>query len=186
MHKHSEREQIIMTKKLEISLPRNERDESLVQDLTEATNLFLSELVSKRLQNTLKIKIHVRKTTVKKTWGKDCEGVHLADAKGSTPDKEHKIIIHNDSDIFETLAHELVHVKQIATKQYQQRWWKSDGELHTRWEGKELGPKRSIPYRERPWEIEAFEKEKVLVRKWRTRLINRIYLKELERSQKVA
>ena len=186
MHKHSEREQIIMTKKLEISLPRNERDESLVQDLTEATNLFLSELVSKRLQNTLKIKIHVRKTTVKKTWGQSCEGVHLADAKGSAPDKEHKIIIDHNSDIFETLAHELVHVKQIATKQYQQRWWKSDGELHVRWEGKELGPKRRIPYRQRPWEIEAFEKQDILVKKWRKRLVNQIYLKELERSQKVA
>ena len=54
-------------KKLEISLPRNERDQELVDDLTEATNLFLSELVSKRLQNTLKIKIHVRKTTNNQT-----------------------------------------------------------------------------------------------------------------------
>tara|TARA_S200002703_G_scaffold152558_1_gene153080 strand:+ start:413 stop:919 length:507 start_codon:yes stop_codon:yes gene_type:complete len=166
-------------KKLEISLPRNERDQELVNDLTEATNLFLSELVSKRLQNTLKIKIHVRKTTIKS------EGVHLANAKGSDPDKYHKIIIHNDSDIFETLAHELVHVKQIATKQFQQRWWKSDNELHARWEGKELGPKRRIPYRQRPWEIEAFNLEGKLLSKWKNRLIDRLYLtykKQAEQS----
>lgn len=166
-------------KKLEISLPRNERDQELVNDLTEATNLFLSELVSKRLQNTLKIKIHVRKTTIKS------EGVHLANAKGSDPDKYHKIIIHNDSDIFETLAHELVHVKQIATKQFQQRWWKSDNELHARWEGKELGPKRRIPYRQRPWEIEAFNLEGKLLSKWKDRLIDRLYLtykKQAEQS----
>tara|TARA_E500000318_G_C3500673_1_gene188228 strand:+ start:404 stop:910 length:507 start_codon:yes stop_codon:yes gene_type:complete len=166
-------------KKLEISLPRNERDQELVDDLTEATNLFLSELVSKRLQNTLKIKIHVRKTTIKS------EGVHLANAKGSDPDKYHKIIIHNDSDIFETLAHELVHVKQIATKQFQQRWWKSDNELHARWEGKELGPKRRIPYRQRPWEIEAFNLEGKLLSKWKNRLIDRLYLtykKQAEQS----
>lgn len=166
-------------KKLEISLPRNERDQELVDDLTEATNLFLSELVSKRLQNTLKIKIHVRKTTIKS------EGVHLANAKGSDPDKYHKIIIHNDSDIFETLAHELVHVKQIATKQFQQRWWKSDNELHARWEGKELGPKRRIPYRQRPWEIEAFNLEGKLLSKWKDRLIDRLYLtykKQAEQS----
>ena len=183
MHKHSEREQTM--KKLEISLPRNERNQELVDDLTEATNLFLSELVSKRLQNTLKIKIHVRRTTVKKKWGQNCEGVHLANAKGSDPDKDHKIIIHSESDIFETLAHELVHVKQIATKQYQQRWWKSDGELHTRWEGKELGPKRRIPYRQRPWEIEAFNLEGKLLSKWKNRLIDRLYLiskKQAEQS----
>jgi hypothetical protein len=184
IYQYSEKEQIM--KKLEISLPRNERDQSLVNDIEEATKLFLGELISKRLQNTLKIKIHVRKTTVKKTWGKNCEGVHLADAKGSTPDKEHKIIIDHNSDIFETLAHELVHVKQIATKQYQQRWWKSDGQLHTRWEGKELGPKTSIPYRERPWEIEAFEKEKVLIKKWRSLTLYKLYLSEVERSKKVA
>jgi|TARA_R100001460_G_scaffold15891_2_gene34920 hypothetical protein len=183
MHKHSEKEQTM--KKLEISLPRNERDQELVNDLTEATKLFLGELVSKRLQNTLKIKIHVRRTTVKKKWGQNCEGVHLANAKGSDPDKDHKIIIHSESDIFETLAHELVHVKQIATKQYQQRWWKSDGELHTRWEGKELGPKRRIPYRQRPWEIEAFNLEGKLLSKWKNRLIDRLYLiskKQAEQS----
>jgi len=183
MHKHSEKEQTM--KKLEISLPRNERNQELVDDLTEATNLFLSELVSKRLQNTLKIKIHVRRTTVKKKWGQNCEGVHLANAKGSDPDKDHKIIIHSESDIFETLAHELVHVKQIATKQYQQRWWKSDGELHTRWEGKELGPKRRIPYRQRPWEIEASNLEGKLLSKWKNRLIDRLYLiskKQAEQS----
>ena len=175
-----------MTKKLEISLPRNERDATLVADLTEATNLFLGELVSKRLQNTLKIKIHVRKTTVKKIWGSNCEGVHIANAKGSAPDKEHKIVIDHNADIFETLAHELVHVKQIATKQYQQRYWKSDGQLHARWEGKELGPKQSIPYKERPWEIEARAKEKVLVKKWHDIVWNKIYLRELARSKKVA
>lgn len=166
-------------KKLEISLPRNERDQELVNDLTEATKLYLGELISKRLQNTLKIKIHVRKTTIKS------EGVHLANAKGSDPDKYHKIIIHNDSDIFETLAHELVHVKQIATKQFQQRWWKSDNELHARWEGKELGPKRRIPYRQRPWEIEAFNLEGKLLSKWKNRLIDRLYLtykKQAEQS----
>ena len=173
-------------KKLEISLPRNERDESLVNDIEEATKLFLGELISKRLQNTLKIKIHVRKTTVKKSFGQSCDGFHTVTPSGSNPEKDHKIVIDQSSDIFEVLAHELVHVKQIATKQYQKRWWKSDGELHVRWEGKELGPKRRIPYRQRPWEIEAFEKQDILVKKWRKRLVNQIYLRELERSQKVA
>ena len=172
-------------KKLEISLPRNERDQELVDDLTEATKFFLGELISKRLQNTLKIKIHVRKTTVKKKWGDNCQGVHLANAKGSDPEKNHKIIIDHTADIFKTLAHELVHVKQIATKQYQQRWWKSDNELHTRWEGKELGPKRRIPYRQRPWEIEAFDLDNKLHNKWKDILINRLYLiakKQAEQS----
>jgi len=183
IYQYSEREQIM--KKLEISLPRNERDQELVDDLTEATNLFLNELVSKRLQNTLKIKIHVRKTTVKKSFGQSCDGFHTVTPSGSNPEKDHKIVIDQSSNIFEVLAHELVHVKQIATKQYQKRWWKSDNELHTRWEGKELGPKRHIPYRQRPWEIEAFDLQHKLYSKWKDILINRIYLiskKQAEQS----
>ena len=172
--------------KLQISLPRNERDDQLVKDIEDATQLYLNELMSKRLQNTLKIKIHVRRTTVKKKWGQNCEGVHLANAKGSAPDKDHKIIIHSDSDIFETLAHELVHVKQIATKQYQQRWWKSDGQLHVRWEGKELGLKAKIPYRQRPWEIEAFNLEGKLLSKWKNRLINQMYLISKQQAEQSA
>jgi len=172
-------------KKLEISLPRNERDQELINDLTEATKLYLGELISKRLQNTLKIKIHVRKTTVKKSFGQSCEGFHTVKPSGSNPEKDHKIVIDQNSDIFEVLAHELVHVKQIATKQLQKRWWKSDNELHARWEGKELGPKRHIPYRQRPWEIEAFNLEGKLLSKWKNRLIDRLYLiskKQAEQS----
>ena len=173
-------------KKLEISLPRNERDDELVRDIKDATQLFLNELMSKRLQNTLKIKINVRKTTVKKGWGKDCGGVHLADPMGSKPNKEHKILIHYGTNIMSTLAHELVHVYQIATKKYQQRFWKSDGQLHVRWNGKELGLKEKIPYRQRPWEIEAFDLQDKLHSKWKSKLINQMYLISKQQAEQSA
>lgn len=63
-------------------------------------------------------------------------------------------------DIASTLCHELVHVKQIVKKQY-------DGENRYR-----ISPKHGWKnykyrkYKKQPWEVEAFEQEKILMKKF--------------------
>lgn len=56
-----------------------------------------------------------------------------------------------------TLAHEFVHVKQIARGQYTQKTVR--GRVQHFW----LGQRVSKKYIERPWEIEAFGRESILV-----------------------
>ena len=69
-------------------------------------------------------------------------------------------------NILETIAHELVHLKQYATGQLSKRIWKSDNRVHYRWEKKDIGVQSDIEYKNRPYEIEAFEKQFPLVDKW--------------------
>lgn len=162
--------------KIQVSLPRLENDPNWAQEIEQAARFFLKELMSVRLQNTLNIKIHVRKTTL----GANTMGTHYSVANGCESQKEHKIVLDYNASM-ETLAHELVHVQQAVSKRLQYRVWKSDHQLHVRWEGQELGNKERIPYRQRPWEIEAFDLAAKLFKKYKTNLIDQCFENELKR-----
>ena len=151
--------------KVQLSMPRLTKDDQFEKLILEATQFFAKELMSVRMMNTIKIKIDVRKTTLdKNTWG-------CVESKcmGSVKQKEFRITLDYkrfDTDILKTLAHEMIHVQQIVSGRLQYRYWKSDHQLHARWEGKELGVVSHIDYRERPWEIEAFGNEYDLFKKY--------------------
>ena len=53
-----------MKTKINVSLPRNSFNYELSEKLSSATKFILKELMSVKMANTLKIKIHVRKTTL--------------------------------------------------------------------------------------------------------------------------
>ena len=57
-----------------------------------------------------------------------------------------------------TLAHEMVHVKQIAAGKL-----KTNTRGGVTWNGKKF--KASTPYLNRPWEIEAFQKQELIFRR---------------------
>ena len=103
------------------------------------TELYLTRLgISKRLQNTLSIKIHVRKSTLKANTLGTC----TIPLNGSKASKEFKITLLHGQSLFnqlQTLAHELCHVAQQVTGRLQLRVWSTDNQTHVRWEGKELG-----------------------------------------------
>ena len=58
-----------------------------------------------------------------------------------------------------TFAHEMVHVHQFATGRLRYRWDFELGKWLASWENGEWKDKDAIPYRERPWEVEAYAKE---------------------------
>jgi len=63
----------------------------------------------------------------------------------------------NYKNLVETIAHEMIHVKQIAKgtlKHYIKR-----GKIYRTWCGKKV---KDVEYHRRPWELEAFRKEKEL------------------------
>lgn len=129
--------------------------EKLARDL-------IAELFSTRMANTLDITIELRKTTLEKSHSGIC---HTAN-NGSQSSRKFRIKLRSTrglAEIGRTLAHELIHVEQFASKRLQLRPWKSDGRVHARWEGEELGVFADIPYATQPWEVEARTKSIELI-----------------------
>jgi len=130
--------------------------------IEDAVRFFAKELMSTRMTNTLTIRVAMRVTgrSKKTTRGH----VHML-ANGSVAQKVYNINIDRDMHLasqLQVLAHEMIHVQQIATGRFQQRVWKSDRKLHVRWEGKDIGEGFKIKYREQPWEVEAFDNQLAL------------------------
>jgi len=174
-----------MKTKINVSLPRNSFNSELSEKLSSATKFILKELMSVKMANTLKIKIHVRKTTL----GARTLGQVEHDTNGSKSQKEFLIELRDDQSEQEkitTLAHELVHVQQNVSKRLQYRFWTSDRKLHVRWENKELGEPSQIPYRERPWEVEAFAKEQILADMFNIPHLTKFKRKELNQLKERA
>ena len=149
--------------KVSVSLPRLSVVHGNTNDFYEkAVKLYLTRLgISKRLQNTLSIKVHVRKSTLKANTLGTC----TIPLNGSKASKEFKITLLYGQDWYsqlQTLAHELCHVAQQVSGRLQLRVWSSDNQTHVRWEGKELGVYlKDVKYDDAPWEHEAtkFAKE---------------------------
>ena len=153
--------------KINVSLPRLSNDERIKKLLSDAVKFYLDELnVSVRMQNTLNIKIHIRKTTLDKYTGGTC----TIRMNGSQSTKEYKIIVSDEMDVINklsTLAHECVHIEQQVTKRLQLRKWSSDNKVHARWNNVEMGEYLvDVPYEEAEWEIEARAKQNSLARKF--------------------
>jgi len=148
--------------KIQVYLPRLSWVENNYEN---AVKFFLKELnISTRLQNTLNIKVHIRRTVLKKNILGNCSIL----TNGSSSTKEFKIILREDRSYFQqlqTLAHECVHIEQACKNRLQLRVWSSDKRTHARWEGKECGVYlQDIAYEDAPWEIEARDKQEKLVR----------------------
>ena len=157
-------------KKLEIYHKRNiGTGEKYINELVyrHLINFTLEQLISKNLKNKLKLYVYFRK---KYSFDKDTVGYLQTYAQTKTvPIRFAKMYIRTDMsflNILETIAHELVHLKQYATGQLSKRIWKSDNQVHYRWERKDIGVQSDIEYKNRPYEIEAFAKQFPLVDKW--------------------
>jgi|TARA_R110000823_G_scaffold26572_1_gene77411 hypothetical protein len=157
--------------KVNISMPRNCKNNLSTggkyqeELLEEAVRFYARDLMSTRMANTLKIKVHVRKTVLKN----GTLGQVINNCKGSIKQNEYLITLDSKAftaDMLRTLAHEMIHVMQIATKKLQYRYWKSDKKLHFRWNGEEMGVLANFPYKNQPHEIEAREKQEGLFKRY--------------------
>ena len=157
-------------KKLEIYHKRNiGTGEKYINELVyrHLINFTLEQLISKNLKNKLKLYVYFRK---KYSFDKDTVGYLQTYAQTKTvPVRFAKMYIRIDMsflNILETITHELVHLKQYATGQLNKRIWKTDNQVHYRWEKKEMGVSEAIEYKNRHWEVEAFAKQFPLVEEW--------------------
>ena len=117
--------------------------------------LFIRELKLEKSKNTLFI--FSRKDLEKETGAAGMVYPHSAGLITMDLDSRLKI-----DKLIQTLAHEMVHVKQIAKGQLSY-----DGKK-VFWKGERFYPKR-MSYYNHPWEIDAWRNEKVLAsRVWHT------------------
>jgi hypothetical protein len=149
--------------KIQIQQKGGIKNHSLIE---AAARFYASELMSTRMCNTLKIVIKMRRHAGVKGKKGSCS----TPPTGSITSKEFMIIIstkHSFDQQMCTLAHEMVHVRQKAMNELQTRKWKSDKKFHVRWKGQDHGIYNSIPWGERPWEIEARSLQDDLVTKFK-------------------
>lgn len=128
----------------------------------EACGLILDQLVSTRLKNTLCLEIKIVKDLIDTCyiWG----DVDVEDDYEKSP-KEYTIRLNYSGvksfiKMLETLGHELVHVAQYATRKMRVL----SVPFRVAFENQHYNSIR-VPYNERPWEIEAHEKEVILFSK---------------------
>lgn len=125
--------------------------------ISEAVSSALDILVSKRMKHTLFFEIYIQKDLHKErnVWGDmDVEDHDEKSPKFYTIRLNYSGI-ESFAKMLETLAHELIHVEQFATR----RLRNLAGPFRVAYE-KDHYNTLEVPYYERPWEIEAHELEK--------------------------
>jgi hypothetical protein len=123
--------------------------------IIEAVNSALDVLVSKRMKKTLSFEIEIKKDMFKErnVWG----DMDVEDDEKSP--KFYNITLNYSgvesfAKMLETLAHELVHVEQFATRRL-----RNLAKPFTVAYEKNHYDTLKMPYYQRPWEIEAHELE---------------------------
>lgn len=140
----------------------------LAKRLSSASNFFAGLLMDPRMVRDLKIEIKLLRKL---------EGMGFCEVIDSgKPRRKYIIEILNDgqNDPIETLAHEMVHVKQYAKKEIGREVpivagtvSENPADYITQWKGKFWNPKsKEDPYFDSPWEIEAYGRGFGLYERW--------------------
>ncbi len=135
-----------------------QEQKNLAKSLAE---FCLDKLISSRLNNKLDIRIVFKPTLYKKTESYG-ETAYYEDS--DLPPKD--FIIEIDSNLrlrsmLETLAHELVHVKQWATGEMRE----TKNNFITKFKKDNINSNK-VEYWDQPWEIEAMGREEGLFIQW--------------------
>ena len=144
--------------KVRISLPRNEQSYGKKMMFDEAVRFYAKEIMGSRLANLCKIKVHFRKY-VSRRKGVNVGGYVAMNPTGSKRQRSFKITLNAHHDTvtqMRILAHEMIHVKQKAKDEAQWRYNEKENTLYVRWKNNAPVKHDEIPYRERPWEVEAY------------------------------
>lgn len=138
---------------------RGARDRSLVKLLKMASRSFSKELLSSQLAKNINLRIEVK--TLKDAGGYCDPG---SDNHPLLPREFIIELAHVKKRIhmFLALAHEMVHLKQFATGEMKDRFYKR--KYVKVWQGQYY--EENISYWDQPWEIEAYGLENSLVAKF--------------------
>lgn len=132
------------------------KDRVLSSTLKEATGYFATSLVSTQLIPYLNIRILIKE---KLDAGGYCQSEEIIKPRNFLIE----IYKHRSKYwMLETLAHEMIHVKQMAKGQLKERSFKKQRVIS--WHGTVY--QDDVSYWDQPWEIEAYELQSSLVFKY--------------------
>lgn len=138
------------------------KSKRLIKQLTEATEFFAHQLMHSRMADNLEIDIEMDSNL-------DVQGVCINE-DDTRRSRFFTVQLRNDSaELIQTLAHEMVHVKQYAKNEHVKRFATAKGglKIESVWLGKPWRPKRDESgYYDAPWEIEAYGREVGLMARW--------------------
>ncbi len=134
--------------------------------LVEAAEFFARQLMHSRMVDNIELDIELDPKL-------DCQGV-CVNEDDHRRSRYFTIQLRNSKedtsfDIIQTLAHEMVHVKQHAKNEHVKRFATTRGGLRIEslWMGKPWRPKKGESgYYDSPWEVEAYGREVGLMARW--------------------
>lgn len=133
----------------------------IAEQLEEAAEFYAGLLMHGNLCNNLAVDINIDPSLDTQAYCTHDDGLRFF-----TVDIRGRI---GDDDVFKSLAHEMVHVKQYATKELSDTIVVHRGRVvdTAKWKGVEYKFKaKEDPYFDSPWEIEAYGREVGLYRRW--------------------
>jgi len=132
----------------------NCRDDRLVDYIVRAIEFYGEQLISKRILNNISIEI-IFDEDLEDLGGASIDGYNSAKkARSFLIELSRKI---SGKTILQTLAHEMIHIKQYA-------YGETNEELNV-WKGEPIDSD-NIDYYDLPWEIEAYGREQGLFSKF--------------------
>lgn len=137
-------------------------DRTLKNTLSEAAKFFADRLLDKRVVQSLHLEIDVSSDMT------ECGLCYPNDFCKYPKDFVIELKIDSVEDMLQSLAHEMVHLKQYAKNQLHYKT--VDGKVQTFWLGKPYKLKKNHnPQFDSPYEIEAYGMEVGLMFHWKTR-----------------
>jgi len=151
----------------------NTNKKRLKAKMIEAAEFFAHQLMHSRMADNLELDIEFDPKL-------DCQGVCINE-DDTRRSRYFTIQLRNNSedtecDIIQTLAHEMVHVKQHARNEHVKRFATTKGGLRIEslWMGKPWRAKKyENIYYDAPWEVEAYGREVGLMARWNKYLENK-------------
>lgn len=128
--------------------------------IEEAAHYFAGKLFSARMSNLISVRIELRASKLPK------DTLGCVYSKHKRNQREFKILIRRDEPLrkqLRALAHEMVHVRQMAYNELQHRYFRTQRQTRKFWKGVDH---TETPYQDLPWEIETRSMERELAGEW--------------------
>jgi hypothetical protein len=139
------------------------KNRKLIRQLSEAAEFFARCLMHGRMVDNLELDIEIESKL-------DVQGLCVnEDDNRRSRFFTVQLRKQDTDDMIQTLAHELIHVKQHAKNEHVKKHLTTKGglKIESYWMGKVWRPGRGeVDYYDSPWEIEAYGREVGLMYRW--------------------
>jgi hypothetical protein len=139
------------------------KNRKLIKQLSEAAEFFARCLMHGRMVDNLELDIEIESKL-------DVQGLCVnEDDNRRSRFFTVQLRKQDTDDMIQTLAHELIHVKQHAKNEHVKKHLITKGglKIESYWKGKVWRPGRGeVDYYDAPWEIEAYGREVGLMHRW--------------------